>query len=196
MTVAELTSGLRISPKFGGGRVQACRPRRAFLRWDQLGDGPSRCSRLNAQGLHPPPNQIAHPAASSEPQPPGGLREAGARVPPGSLAPPDVGLQQKVLGGLHRRNPGVPAHRRPARGLAGRARTEPTCGRARAARSRGQPCARARAAATAAAARDVTHRAPRRLAASRPTPRAPAIERRGPGRPPDDAPGRLHPGRG
>jgi hypothetical protein len=29
LTVAELTSGLRISTKFGGGRVQACRPRRA-----------------------------------------------------------------------------------------------------------------------------------------------------------------------
>lgn len=168
-----------------------------FLRLDQLGDGPSRCSRLHAQGLPPPPNQIAHPAASSEPQPPGGLREAGARVPPGSLAPPDVGLQQKVRGGLHRRNPGVPAHRRPARGLAGRARTEPTCWRARAARSRPQPCARARTrAAAAAAARDVTHRAPRRLAAPRPAPRAPASGRRGPGRPPDDAPSRLRPGRG
>lgn len=180
------------APSLGVAECKPADPGVPFLKWDQLRDSPSRRSRLDAQGLPPPPNQIAHPAASSEPQPPGGLREAGARVPPGSLAPPDVGLQQKVRGGLHRRNPGVPAHRRPARGLAGRARTEPTCGRARAARSRLQPCARARA----AAARDVIHRAPRRLAAPRPSPRAPASGRRGPGRPPDDARSRLHPGRG
>lgn len=167
-------------------------PLQSAAGWDRLRDGPSRCSRLSAQGLPPPPNQIAHPAASFEPQPPGGRREAGARVPPGSLAPPDAGLQQSVHRGCRGEArgsrapppgawPGGPCARAPSRPAGGRA-----------ARSRLQPCARGRA----AAARDVTQRAPRQPAAPRPAPRATASGCRGLRRPSDDALRRLRPGRG
>lgn len=207
----ELPSGLNISTKFGGGTVQVCRPRRAVRapldgtcfgdRWPFQVLAP-QCARTT-----PAPKPNSSPCCILRAPASGRAQGGGSPGPPGSLAPPDVGLQAVGRSTeAAEAKPGGPAHRRLARGLAGRARAH------RAVLRESAPAARARLASMCARPRppppppppqpvtsptEPPARPPARSpAAPRPAPRATASRRRGLRRPSDDALGRLRPGRG